>query len=619
MPNYLNLLRKTVVVFLSVITLSVVFIGKVFAVPDTAGSLLDFTADSPSAGKATITGRSSGNTNKGITIPSTVTNGGITYSVTSIGVNAFSQKGLTSVTIPNSVTSIGGSAFYNNSLTSVTIPDSVTSIGSYVFAYNNSLTSVTIGSSVTSIGSHAFGYNNSLTSVLFVGNYNAAFNASIFGGWSTTNLSTINAAIGTTGWGGVTFSTATGNVPVVLLVASANTSTNTNNNTNTSTNTNNNTNTSTNTNNNTTSSASEQDYTYTPDSPVAGEATITGRTAGNNSTTMTIPSTVTGSGTTYNVTSIVANAFRNNSLTSVTIPDSVTSIGSYAFYNNSLISVTIGNSVTSIGDNAFRNNSLTSVTIGNSVTSIGDNAFYNNSLISVTIGSSVTSIGGYAFSQNSLTSVTIPDSVISIGGYAFSQNSLTSVTIGNSVTSIGGSAFRNNSLTSVTIPDSVTSIGSYALPIPEIPQQSLPKVIRTDGTLPVASISIGASSNGGETSSTSFTADDDVTLTSKVYPESDDLGKEGELYVVMRSVIDGKKVFTALNEDGNWETWNASLKSLPAAAYVDSLEEEEEILIYSGTITAGDRIFYVGYSLFTAEGKPVITTTQSPFKITVSE
>ena len=205
MPNYLNLLRKTVVVFLSAITLSVVFIGKVFAVPDTAGSLLDFTADSPSAGKATITGRSSGNTNKGITIPSTVTNGGITYSVTSIGVNAFSQKSLTSVTIPNSVTSIGGSAFYNNPLTSVTIPDSVTSIGSYVFAYNNSLTSVTIGSSVTSIGSHAFGYNNSLTSVLFVGNYNAAFNASIFGGWSTTNLSTINAAIGTTGWGGGNF------------------------------------------------------------------------------------------------------------------------------------------------------------------------------------------------------------------------------------------------------------------------------------------------------------------------------------------------------------------------------------------------------------------------------
>jgi hypothetical protein len=56
---------------------------------------------------------------------------------------------------------------------------------------------------------------------------------------------------------------------------------------------------------------------------------------------------------------------------------------------------------------------------------------------------------------------------------------------------------------------------------------------------------------------------------------------------------------------------------LPAAKYVESLESVEEILIYSGTITAGDRPFYVGYSLFTAEGKPVITTSQSPFKILV--
>ena len=105
----------------------------------------------------------------------------------------------------------------------------------------------------------------------------------------------------------------------------------------------------------------------------------------------------------------------------------------------------------------------------------------------------------------------------------------------------------------------------------------------------------------------------------KIYPASDDSGIEGELYVVMRSAIDGKKVFTALNQNGNWEAWNASLKTLPAARYVSSLEGMEEILIYSGTITAGDRLFYVGYSPFTEEGKPVIVTHQSPFKITVSE
>jgi hypothetical protein len=87
----------------------------------------------------------------------------------------------------------------------------------------------------------------------------------------------------------------------------------------------------------------------------------------------------------------------------------------------------------------------------------------------------------------------------------------------------------------------------------------------------------------------------------------------------MRRTIDGMKIFFALNEDGNWELWNVSLKSLPATKIFASLEEVEDVLVYSGTITAGDRLFYVGYSLFTEDGKPVITTSVSPFKITVSE
>ena len=66
-----------------------------------------------------------------------------------------------------------------------------------------------------------------------------------------------------------------------------------------------------------------------------------------------------------------------------------------------------GVSVTSIGNSAFKNNNLTSVTIPNSVTSIGSHAFAFNQLTSVTIPNSVISIGRYAFSHNPLTSVSI--------------------------------------------------------------------------------------------------------------------------------------------------------------------------------------------------------------------
>ena len=102
-----------------------------------------------------------------ITIPATVTKGGVKYTVTSIGNDAFNYcTDLTSVTIPDSVTSIGDDAFERCSgLTSVTIPDSVTSIGSGAFSYCTDLTSVTIPGSVTSIGYGAFSECSGLTSV----------------------------------------------------------------------------------------------------------------------------------------------------------------------------------------------------------------------------------------------------------------------------------------------------------------------------------------------------------------------------------------------------------------------------------------------------------------------
>ena len=85
------------------------------------------------------------NASGSLTILSSFTVDNVSYSVTSIGVNAFRDKSLiTSVTIPNSVTSIGDDAFRScTSLTSITIPNSVLTIGNNAFEASG-LTTVTI-------------------------------------------------------------------------------------------------------------------------------------------------------------------------------------------------------------------------------------------------------------------------------------------------------------------------------------------------------------------------------------------------------------------------------------------------------------------------------------------
>ena len=232
-----------------------------------------------------------------------------------------------------------------------------------------------------------------------------------------------------------------------------------------------------------------------------GTATVV-KCATDYSGNVSIPTVVTYNGTTYTVTSISENAFKEcGYLTSVTIPNSVTSIGRMAFaYCWSLESVTLSENISSIEDYTFYDcESLTSITIPNNVTYVGNFAFgscYN--LSAVTFGDNVTTIGSSAFAYcSSLSSVTIPASVSYIGYSTFvSCNSLNSIVVesGNTaydsrnncnaiietasntlitgcqstiipetVTTIGEQAFYDcEGLTTIAIPNSVTSIEYYA-------------------------------------------------------------------------------------------------------------------------------------------------------------
>ena len=378
-------------------------------------------------------------------------------------------------------------------------------------------------------------------------------------------------------------------------------------------------------------------FTYELDTPEIGQATVKAQWFLDAATDISIPAQVIHEGITYDVVSIGEAAFINDSLDSVTLPDTLIEINHAAFASNNLKKISIPNNVKRIGSNAFSDNLLEEASLSDSTIVIGLGAFANNRLNSISLPTYTERIESNAFRNNLITSIIFFEKISYLGDSILRDNPLEYVKfLGNRPEYLTDLSFyRNNELSKVEacfekigwgnttivraegdIPVSLVRCTDSSVPI--IPQQSLSKIVRTDSKSTDSTISIGGSSDDGETYSTSFSVDDEIILTAKIFPDSDDIGEQGELYVVIRTIDNGKKVFKALNEDGMWEVWNASLKSLPAAKYVDNLESVEEIEIYSGSMTAGQRLIYVGYSLFT-DGKPVITTSLSPFEIEVSE
>lgn len=356
-------------------------------------------------------------------IPTAITYNDISYTVTSIGENAFQDTHLTSVEISSSVTSIGYRSFMDcSNLLSITIGNNVTSIGGGAFYRCVGLTSIVIPRSVTSIGGDAFNGCIGLTSISIDNSETNIYSSAFYGCTGLTYIEIPNS------------------VKFIEEKAFAN--------------------------------CSNLDSVY-----IGSNITSIGADAFLNCTNLT---TITynakncrnlaiigynsdGKPIEYSPSSFCGSDDCNicfggcPNINTFIFGDSVETIPQYLCQSlSSLNSIRLGENVKNIDKYAFSQCSgLTSVTIGKSVTTIGNYAFRNCDNIST-----INYTGGIEDWCNNNWS----PSVLS-KNYQLKFNDVLqeNVIIPNSVTSIKGTAFYGcNSLASVTIPNSVTTIGNYA-------------------------------------------------------------------------------------------------------------------------------------------------------------
>lgn len=102
---------------------------------------------------------------KDYTVPSSIRFAGHLFRVTEIGVSAFSEKKVKSVTLPMGLKSIGDNAFMSSTISEISIPATVTNIGKGAFSNIPTLKTISVPNSVKTIGHSCFVACTGLTEV----------------------------------------------------------------------------------------------------------------------------------------------------------------------------------------------------------------------------------------------------------------------------------------------------------------------------------------------------------------------------------------------------------------------------------------------------------------------
>ena len=422
-----------------------------------------------------------------ITIPETVTNGDITYDVTTLENNAFINcSGITDVVLNSKITALPTGPFANcTGLKSYVIPSTITSIGNQAFRGCTNLTEVNIPASVTSIGTNDAFWGTSSDLVLnFDSDELFIVEDGILYNKEKTRL--MHCPINKTG---VTIPETVTEIDGHAFCL-----------------------------NSSTEIALPSGLKTIGDDAFAQSAL----------TSVTIPASVTKIGSSAfnhyssnlpagysqslyqnNLTSVVfeegckanipQSCFANcKGLTSVTFSSEQKRVENYAFSScEKLDNVNLPESLTFIGDGAFRQMfALSEITIPKNVESIGESAFMNCSHmknISFAEGCKVKTIAKSAFSgcfNFNDVQIVLPENITTIGEKAFYGNSgILVFKIPNSVTSIGKNMLENiTRLPHLTLPSHITALDLTNLNESKqilATEQTIPgSVTTTTGSLP---------------------------------------------------------------------------------------------------------------------------------------